>query len=318
MQFKDYYKTLGVARKASQEDIQKAYRKLARKFHPDINKAPEAEQRFKDIGEANEVLKDEEKRAKYDRFGSAWQSSRQTGGAPPGFENVSFDFGDGPGMGGSGFSSFFEALFGGAAGSQFGGAPAGGRRSAGRERQGQDVESTLPLSLRQAAHGGQRQIAVSDPHTGARRSLTVTIPQGILPNQKIRLSGQGSQGYGGAPNGDLFMKVEILPDPDLRLEGNNLFTTVPVTPWEAALGGKATLKTLDQEVTIRIPVGSSSGQKIRLKGKGFPARSGTGDLFAEFQIVTPPTLSEKEQELFEELAQVSTFAPREAASGASS
>ncbi|MCH9650041.1 MAG: DnaJ domain-containing protein [Deltaproteobacteria bacterium] len=314
MQFKDYYKTLGVARDASQDDIQKAYRKLARKFHPDINKSPEAEQKFKDIGEANEVLKDAQKRAKYDRFGSAWKTSQRTGGPPPGFENVRFDFGDGPGMGGSGFSSFFESLFGGASGGPFGGSPfgPGGKRGGNRERHGQDVESTLPLSLRQAALGGERTVAVSDPTTGIRRTLTVTIPRGVLPDQKIRLSGQGSEGFGGGRRGDFFLKIEFLPDPDLRLEGTDLFATIPLTPWEAALGGKVAVKTLDGEVTIRIPPSTSSGRKLRLRGKGFPARSGTGDLFVEFQIALPETLTSEEQALFEQLAAASKFSPREA------
>lgn len=313
MEYKDYYKTLGIAKDASASDIQKAYRKLARKYHPDISKEPDAEQRFKEIGEAHEVLKDEDKRAKYDRFGSAWKTAQQTGGPPPGFENVRFDFGDGQDFGASGFSSFFEGLFGGAAGSPFGGGAGfgGGRgRSGGRPRQGQDVESTLPLTLRQAAFGGRQQVSVSDPLTGARRALTVTIPKGILPGQKIRLSGQGGEGLGGGSRGDLLLKIEIRSEAGLRLEDRDLHTAVPITPWEAVLGGTARIRTLDGEVTIRIPEATQTGRKIRLKGKGFPARAGAGDLFAEMKIVVPEASSEEERKLYEKLAEVSAFDPR--------
>ncbi len=310
MQYKDYYKSLGVKKDASSTEIQKAYRKLARKYHPDINKEPDAEVRFKEIGEAYEVLKDTEKRAKYDQFGSAWKSSQQTGGPPPGFENIRFDFGNGPDLGSSGFSSFFEALFGGSGGFQ--GSPFGGPRprGGGRPRQGQDLESTLALSLKQAAHGGRQQVTVSDPTTGARKNLTVTIPKGILPGQKIRLSDQGTEGFGGGGRGDLFLKVEISPDPELRLEEKDLYTTVPITPWEAVLGGTVSIKTLDGPVTVRIPVGAQSGRKIRLRGKGFPARSGAGDLFAELKIVVPESPSQEERELYQQLAEISAFEPR--------
>ncbi|MCB1054938.1 MAG: J domain-containing protein [Acidobacteria bacterium] len=308
MDYKDYYKILGVPKGADKDEIQKAYRKLARKFHPDINKTPEAEQKFKEIGEAYEVLKDKEKRAKYDQFGSAWKHAQATGGRPEGFENIDFDF---SGTGASGFSSFFESLFGGGGGfGGFQGFQGGGRRRAARPRGGHDVESTLKLSLREAAHGGSRQITISDPQTGTRRSLDVNIPKGILPGKKIRLSGQGAEGYGGGDRGHLYLKVEIEPDPDLRLEGHDLHTTIPITPWEAALGGQATLKTLDGEVTVRIPEHTSSGRKIRLRGKGFPARGGTGDLYGEFKVVLPKTLSPREQELFRELAEASEFQPR--------
>lgn len=314
MDYKDYYKILGVPKNADKDDIQKAYRKLARKFHPDINKTPDAEQQFKEIGEAYEVLKDKEKRAKYDQFGSAWKHAQTTGGRPQGFEHVDFDFGGGGG-GASGFSSFFESLFGGSGGDPFSGfrgfqGGGGGRQRSARPRGGQDIESTLKLDLRQAAHGGSQQIAIADPLTGTRRSLDVNIPKGVLPGKKIRLSGQGSEGYGGGVRGDLYLRIEIEPDPDLRLDGHDLHTTIPITPWEAALGGQATLKTLDGEVTVRIPEGTSSGRKIRLRGKGFPARSGTGDLFAEFKVVLPSSLSPEERDLFRQLADASEFQPR--------
>jgi len=322
LDFKDYYKSLDVPKDAPAAEIQKAYRKLARKLHPDINKAPEAETRFKEINEAYEVLKDPDKRAKYDRYGSAWKQAQQSGGPPPGFENVRFDFGDGGGFGGSGFSSFFEGLFGGAGGnpfgggSAFGGAPRGGRRN--RRKDGQNMESILRLTLSQAAHGGEHQVTVSDPLTGSLRNLTVTIPKGILPGKKIRLADQGGEGFGGAPRGDLFLKVELLPDANFSLEDNNLYTSLPLTPWEAVLGCTASVPTLDGSVTVRIPAGSSSGRKIRLRGRGFPARSGTGDLYAELKIVVPSEITPRDKELFEELAEVSQFQPREEAKSVSS
>ncbi len=328
MEFKDYYKVLGVDKSASSTEIQKAYRKLARKYHPDLNKSPDAEKRFKEIGEAYEVLKDEEKKARYDRFGSAWKTSQQTGGPPPGFENVRFDFGDdmGGGFGASGFSSFFESLFGSGAGGAgnpfaggggpFGGAGFRGGRGRARPSAGRDVESTLQLTLHQAAHGGQRVVTVADPLTGVPKTLTVTIPKGILPGQKIRLSGQGSEGLGGGERGHLYLGVELLPDPDFELKDRDLQTTVPIAPWEAALGGEATVPTLDGEVTIRIPPGSPSGRKLRLRGKGFPARSGTGDLFVEFRIVLPPELSDRDRALWSELAATSQWKPRQQKVGA--
>lgn len=335
MDYKDYYQTLGVSRNASKEEIQKAYRKLARKYHPDVSKEPKAEAKFKDINEAYEVLKDPEKRKKYDQFGSAWKQARQTGQPPPGWEGVHFDFGDfaargggggfrfegaGPGFGGSGFSDFFEMLFGqggfggmggarGAGGFQPGGpAQRGGGMGASR---GTDQEAQLTLGLEEAARGGQREITLTDPQTGERRTLSVKIPPGVKPGGKIRLAGQGAQGPGGGPRGDLYLKVDVAPHPKLRLEGDVLHTTVPIAPWEAALGGQATVPTLNGSVTIKIPPGTSSGRRIRLRGKGFPARKGEpGDLFAELQIVVPDELSEAERRLYEELKEASSFDPR--------
>jgi len=319
MEFKDYYATLGVAKHASQEEIQRAYRKLARKYHPDINKASGAEDKFKDIGEAYEVLKDPDKRAKYDRYGAAWKAAEQGGGTPPpGYEDVWFDRGgaeDFMSSGTSGFSSFFEQLFGAAAGQR---GPAQGRRHASGRTQawawnqpGADREARLALTLEEAAHGGEREISLSGPTAGEIKTYMVRIPKGVRPGQSIRLAGQGEPGVGNAPPGDLYLHVELLPHATFRLEGRDLYTTVPVTPWEAALGTKVTLPTLDRAVHVKIPAGSSSGRKIRLKGKGFPdAKSGAGDLYAEISIRVPEVLSVEEQKLFEQLAEVSKFAPR--------
>ena len=318
MDFKDYYAVLGVAKNASQEEMQRAYRKLARKYNPDINKTSGAEDKFKDIGEAYEVLKDPDKRAKYDRYGAAWKAAEQGGGAPPpGYEDVWVDLGGADDLGfsgGSGFSSFFEQLFGAAAGRR----TAQGRRGARGftpgvqwTLPGADQEARLALTLEEAAHGGEREISLSSPTTGQSKTYMVHIPKGIRPGQRIRLAGQGEKGVGGASPGDLYLMVEILPHPTFRLEDRDLYTTVPVTPWEAALGAEITLATLDGAVNVKIPAGSSSGRKIRLKGKGFPdPRSSPGDLYAEMSIRVPQTLSAEEKELFERLAKVSRFAPR--------
>jgi curved DNA-binding protein len=334
--FKDYYEILGVDRGASQDDVQKAYRKLARKYHPDVNREAAAEDRFKEVGEAYEVLKDPEKRKKYDRFGHAWKQAQQrTGGAPPGWENVrveygpgfDFDFGGAGGGRGGGdaeaFSSLFEQLFGGRAG---GGGRGGGRdpfgggfagfqaRAAGPRaaRRGGDVEAEVELGLEEAARGGKRQVTLADPETGQRQTLEVTIPPGIQLGKKLRLGGQGGEGLGGAGRGDLLLKVRIAPHPRFRLDGRDLHTKLEVAPWEAALGGEAEVPTLDGSQRVRIPAGTSSGRRIRLRGKGFPGSGGkpAGDLFAEVSIAVPKELSERERELFEELAETSGFRPR--------
>lgn len=336
MEFKDYYQTLGVDKDASQDDIQKAYRKLARKHHPDVNKDPDSETKFKEIGEAYAVLKDPEKRKKYDRFGMAWDKAQTQGdGAPPNWENIDFDFdlgggrtrvdfggrGGMGGMGGEGFSSFFDMLFGG--GGFGGGAPGGpgggfqGQRTTRGARaqaaRGADTEAPISLSLEDAAQGGQRELVLTDPSTGRRKTVSVNIPAGLKPGQRIRLAGQGREGYGGE-RGDLYLKIDVTPSADFRLEGVDVHTELPVTPWEAVLGGKARLKTLDGDVTVKIPPGSSSGQKIRLRSKGYPKTAGNGkergDLYATLRIVVPKQASAEEKELYEKLADVSSFEAR--------
>ena len=329
MDYKDYYATLGVDRKASKEDIRKAYKKLARKYHPDVNKTPEAEARFKDITEAHEVLKSDEKRAKYDQFGSAWKQAQGGGAPPPGFEDIFSAFRGGQGgfqgggfqgggfeTGGDGFSSFFELLFGGGApggGGPGGGAPGGFHwQSAGPQAapRAADHEVRLPLSLEEAATGGAREIALADPASGRRRKLRVKIPAGVRSGQRIRLGGQGEPGQGGGRPGDLYLKVELLPHPRFRLEGERLYTQLDIAPWEAALGGEAEVGTLSGSVRVRIPAGSSTGKKIRLAGKGFPTGGAAGDLIAELRVVVPTELSDEERALFEQLSDLSSFRPR--------
>jgi curved DNA-binding protein len=320
LDYKDYYSALGVKKDASPEEIQKAYRKLARKFHPDVNKDPGSEHKFREAAEAYEVLKDADKRSKYDRYGSAWKaaSEQQTagrgggpGGVPPGYEEFAWAFGgDGGGgrgysnMGGdgSGFSSFFDMLFGG----QAGGGPR--VRTANWSAQGSDHQAVLEISLEEAARGGEREIQLADG-AGSTSRVRLNVPRGVKPGQRLRLSGKGGAGAGGAKSGDLFLQVEIAADPRFVLEGNDLRTTVPIAPWTAALGGAATVATLDGPVQIKVPAGSSTGRRIRLKGKGYPAAEGPGDLYAEFRIVVPETLSERERELFQELSEVSDFRP---------
>ncbi|MEM9557293.1 MAG: DnaJ C-terminal domain-containing protein [Acidobacteriota bacterium] len=324
MEYKDYYATLGVERKSSKEDIQKAYRKLARKYHPDVNPSPEGEAKFKEITEAYEVLKDADKRRQYDQFGSAW---KQRGGQPPpGWQNMRVDFGDG---GGSGFSSFFDMLFNqgagggrarraqgnpfagfGGGGAGFGGGGFGGAGGFGGGTADLDQEVKLALTLDEAARGGQREISLHDPNSGRTRSFTVNLPRGVGDGQRVRLAGKGLESPDGR-TGDLYLKVELRPHEHFRLDGHDLYVDVPVAPWTAALGGEASVRTLDGTLKIKIPAGTSSGRKIRLRDKGFPATKGRpGDLFAEIRIVVPETLDERERALFEELAEASSFRPR--------
>jgi curved DNA-binding protein len=317
LDFKDYYKVLGVAREATPEEIQKAYRKLARRHHPDVSKERGAEAKFKEIAEAYEVLKDPDKRSKYDRFGTAWKQRTEggPGGPPPGFEGFQgfdFDFGGSEqGFGGSGFSSFFEMLFGQAAGR---GARAGTWSSEGRggwARPGANQEVVLRLPLEEAFAGGVRDLALAEPGGAEARRIKVKLPRGVRPGQQIRIPGKGEPGISGGPAGDLFLRVEVLPDARYRLEGKDLHTTVDVAPWEAALGAEADIATLEGPVRVRIPAGTSSGRKIRIRGRGFPAKTGdSGDLYAEVRIVVPDSLSPEEKELYESIREKSTFRPR--------
>jgi curved DNA-binding protein len=311
--FRDYYDTLGVPRDASEEDIRKAYRRLARENHPDVNKGEGAEDRFKEISEAYEVLRDPEKREKYDRFGQNWKAGQDVSGAQSfdGFEgfggfgggggfgdNVRVDFGDG-----TDFSDFFSSMFG-------GGGPrgAGGRQSARRSRRGSDQETTLELTLEEAAQGGRRKIKLADG-----RDYEVNIPPGVTDGQRIRLAGEGGTGAGGGPAGDLLLRVRIKRHPRFRVDGRNLRTDLPVAPWEAALGAEVEVRTLTGTARVKVPAGSSSGRTLRLRGEGMPGPGGNrGDLLASVRIMVPKRLSKEERELFERLAEVSDYDPRAA------
>jgi curved DNA-binding protein len=319
LDFKDYYSVLGVSREATSDEIQKAYRKLARKYHPDVSKEKGAESRFKEVAEAYEVLKDAEKRKKYDQFGAAWKQRGEGGAPPPGFEGFEgfqgFDFGGaggGGGFGGSGFSNFFEMLFGqGAAGRGGQWASWENEGRGGWARPGANQEVVLTLPLEEALAGGVRELALSDAAGGAPRRIKVNLPRGVRPGQRIRIPGKGEPGISGGPAGDLFLRVELLPHPRFRLDGKDLLTSLDVAPWEAALGAEAEIPTLAGGVRVRIPAGTSSGRKIRVKGRGFPSSSGdAGDLYAEVRIVVPEQLSPADKELFESLRDQSLFRPR--------
>ena len=314
LEYKDYYSTLGVKRGASADEIQKAYRKLARKFHPDVNSSPGAEQRFKEINESYEVLKDPDKRSIYDRYGANWKNFQKGGGGPgfQDFDGFNINFGGGGG-GASGFSSFFDMLFNQGGGGRPGGSPFGGGGSpfgGGASFRGADQEMRLALTLEEAAKGGEREITYRDSQTAQSRSVTVNLPAGVKDGQKIRLSGRGGAGSGGGA-GDLYLKVELRPHERFRVDGRDLRTDLPVTPWDAALGAEVAVKTLDGSVKVRVPPGSSTGRKIRLRGRGFPNPRGTaGDLYAEIRVMVPTELEPEEKELFEELSRISKFRAR--------
>jgi curved DNA-binding protein len=315
--FRDYYEVLGVPRDASTEDIRRAYRKLAREYHPDVNKDPGAEDRFKEVSEAYEVLRDPEKRERYDRLGANWRSGQDVSGSPDfeGFRGGQGGFGAGQGgfgdfgggetrveFGDSGFSDFFEQMFGGRTRTR---GPAGGGFD-GFSLRGSDQEATLELSLEEAARGGRRRISL-----GSGRDYEVNIPAGVVDGQRIRLAGEGSPGAGGGRSGDLFLRVRLKPDPRFRVEGRDIYTDIRVAPWEAALGASVGVRTLTGTTHVKVPAGSSSDRKLRLRGKGLPSPGGKGgDLYAVVKIMVPKKLNTEERELFERLASVSSFDPR--------
>ena len=330
--FRDYYETLGVPRDASTEDIRKAYRKLARENHPDVNKDPGADDRFKEISEAYEVLRDPDKRKRYDQLGANWKAGQDVSGAP-GWEEVfrrgrqrggggggasggtgSSGFGDGVrvefGGGdfdGGDFSEFFGDLFGG------GGGLGGGRSSifdsfgssSGRTRRGADQEAILELSLEEAATGGTRRLSIDG------RELEVDLPAGARDGQRLRVRGGVSDDDDAA--GDLILRIRLRPHPRLRVKGDDLQVDLPIAPWEGALGAKVPVQTLTGTVQLTVPPGSSSGRRLRLRGEGLPKEGGgKGDLYAVVSIKVPKKLTRKERDLFEQLSKVSKFNPRAA------
>ncbi|MFE9768213.1 DnaJ C-terminal domain-containing protein [Streptomyces sp. NPDC005808] len=312
---RDYYEVLGVPRDASSEDIQQAFRKLARKHHPDINKDPRAEERFKEINDAYSVLSDPKTRRRYDRFGENFRQipedydervaagagargGRSGWGGAGGGSGVRFHTGGGDDFDGSGID--FDDLFGGIF----------GRGGGGRVPvPGADQEAEIQLGVEEAYRGGKRSITLSGP--AGERTYDVTIPRGVVDGQRIRLAGEGGRSSGDAPAGDLYLRVRIKPDARFRLEGRDVHVAVPVTPWEAALGATVPVPTPGGTAKVTVPAGSSSGRRLRLRGEGMPNPRGTdGDLYAEIRIMVPPEPTPRERELFEELAAVSTFDPR--------
>ncbi|MCC6747568.1 MAG: J domain-containing protein [Deltaproteobacteria bacterium] len=307
MEFVDYYKVLGVKRNAPPEEISKAYKRLARTYHPDLNKAGDAESKFKQVNEAYEVLKDPEKRKRYDLLGSNWKHGAPFE-PPPDFRNggAQWDVRGAPGgFGGADFSDFFETLFGGRPRrgrrgprleDLFGG---GGGEEVPEARPGQDIESTVTVELEDAFHGAKRSIELTGP-TGRKR-YEVKIPKGIRDGERIRLAGQGLGG-GRETRGDLYLTIKIAPHERFRVEGDDLVVETPVDAWDAALGGKVAVSTLDGEVQMSLPAGQASGVRLRLRGKGLPKRDGThGDLYAQIKIVVPRSLSDEQRRLFEKL-----------------
>lgn len=321
VKYQDYYEILGVPRNATQEQILSTYRKLARQYHPDVNKSKDAEERFKRINEAYAVLRDPQTRRRYDMLGSNWRMG-QDFSPPPGWENIRIDFGPGGfdhrdfDLGG-GFSDFFKTLFGGLGGFRGEGRAEGGG-GGGWATAGQDHEADITVTLDEVYHGAKKTVSlqVSEPDARRRarrvaRTYEVTIPPGITDRGRIRLAGQGTKDTSGGQPGDLYLRVHIAPHPVFRVREHNLELDLPVTPWEAALGTKIEVPTLDGPVTMTLPPAAQSGQRMRLRGKGMPKRGGArGDLYAVIQIAVPKQLSQRERELFEELARASSFTPR--------
>jgi curved DNA-binding protein len=322
----DFYEALGVPRTASQDDIQRAYRRLARQYHPDVNHDPGAEDRFKDISEAYDVLSDPETRRRYDAFGAdfrqvpedmdpeTFRRSRAGAGSGagagggrtrgarggPGF---SYSSGD-PGFGSSTGDIDIEDLLGGF----FGGRAGRGSRGWG-PIPGADQEAELEITLDEAYHGTRRSLSLSGD--GARATLDVNVPPGVTDGQRIRLAGQGGRGGDGGANGDLYLVVRIAPHPRYRLSGRDLSVDLPLAPWEAALGTTVAVDTPAGEAKVKVPAGTSSGRRLRLRGRGLPnPRGKPGDLFAETKIMVPPRPSKAERQLFEQLAAESDFDPR--------
>jgi curved DNA-binding protein len=295
LSYTDYYEVLGVPRDADPDAIRRAYRKLARKYHPDLNADPEAEGRFKELGEAYEVLSDVDKRARYDRLGARWREAERE--APEeSFEDFFAEEGVGDGTHVEFGEDLFEALFG----------SRGGR--GGGPLRGRDREALLELSLEDALAGGRRRLTLDG------REVNVNFPAGVRDGQLIRLAGQGGEGRDGGTRGDLFLRVALKPHPRFRRRGDHdLDVDLPVTPSEAALGATVAVETPTGSARIRVPAGSSSGRRLRLRGRGFPKRGGGGgDLHAIVKIIVPKELSDRERELYEQLAESSSVDPREA------
>ncbi len=314
VQFRDYYETLGVSKTASEEEIRSAFRKLARKYHPDVAKDKKtAEEKFKQINEAYEVLSDPEKRKKYDQLGANWN---QPGGfqPPPGWGQQQpgggfYRYGgeDGGGVefefGGTGFSDFFEAFFGGGRGrSAFGGGF--GRRATGTER-GSDVEADIMVTLEEALSGSKRAVSLRRSGSNKTETYQVKIPRGVHEGQRIRLAGQGEAGAGGGKSGDLFLRVRLARHPDFTVEGSDLIHEIKIQPWQAVLGAELEVPTLEGKARMKVPPGTQGGQRFRLRGRGLPSATGArGDLYVVTQIQVPKKIAERERKIWTQLAEL--------------
>ncbi len=298
MQFKDYYEVLGVARDAGDDEIKRAYRKLARKYHPDVSKEADAEARFKELGEAYEVLRDAEKRAAYDRLGARYRSGQDF--QPPPDWGTGFEFSGGGGGGDGAFSDFFESLFG---------------RRAAPTQAAADHHARIAIDLEDAFTGAERQVTLQSAQRGADgrvhmvdRNLALRIPRGVREGQRLRLAGQGAPGLDGR-RGDLYLEIQFKPHRWYRVEGRDLHLKLPVAPWEAALGGQVIAPTPAGRVELAIPAGAQSGRRLRLKGRGLPGAP-AGDLYVELEVVLPPADSEAARALYRRMADELRFDPR--------
>ena len=306
MDFKDYYKTLGVATDASADDIKRAFRKAARKYHPDVNPGADSEAKFKDVNEAYEVLRDPERRAAYDQLGSQPQPGDGGYQPPPNWEE-GFRFSQGAPDNDEVFSEFFETLF------RRGDGPMGGR---GGMAPGSDSHAKIYIDIDDTYTGASRTLSMRMPVVGPDgavhmqdRNISLRVPRGITEGQHIRLAGQGAPSAGAGPAGDLFLEVAFAPHPVYRPDGRNLHLDLPIAPWEAALGGKVVMPTPSGKVDLRIPKNARSGQKLRLKGKGLPGQP-AGDIFATLKIVNPKVSTNEAREFFEQMAKEMPFDPR--------
>jgi curved DNA-binding protein len=320
VEFQDYYEVLGVSREASTKEIQKAYRSLARKYHPDVSKEADAESRFRQINEAYAVLKDKEKREHYDALGEKWKHGEQYQGAPPRGDAYGgadqYSYGGGGGEQHADFSDFFQSVFGGRGG--FAGGGFGMPQGGAWQQRGTDHAADVEITLEEAARGGSKRISLQK--TSVRPDGTpsveqvnyeVKIPAGVTNGSRIRMSGQGGEGAGGGGAGDLYLRIRLRPDSRFRVDGHTLETTIDLTPWEAALGTEVVVPTLDGRIRMKVAAGTASGTKHRIAGKGLPRRRGKpADLLVKTRIVVPKELSKRERELFEELASTSKFQPR--------
>ena len=310
MEYKDYYEIMGVARGATQDEIKRSYRKLARKYHPDVSKQSDAEERFKALGEAYEVLKDPEKRAAYDQLGANWQGG-QDFNAPPDWD-AGFEFSGGGFTGGDSadYSDFFESLFG------QGYARQGGGGRAGFHARGQDRHAKILVDLEDSFTGATRAINLQVPEltpdghvTTRTRTLNIKVPRGIREGQKIRLAGQGDPGQGSAAAGDLYLEIDFKPHALYRAEAHDLYLDLPVAPWEAALGATVKVPTPEGVVELKVPAGSAQGKKMRLKGRGIPAKQ-AGDLYVVLQIALPGADTEQAKKLYQQMQEELNFNPR--------
>ncbi len=324
VEFKDYYQTLGVARDASQDEIRKVFRKLARQYHPDVAKdKKKAEEKFKEINEAYEVLGDPAKRKKYDELGAnwnrpqpppGWQQPGRGGGGTAGPEEYEFHFG------GTGFSEFFEQFFGGRGGdfSGFQDLNAGGRKGragATEPMRGQDIEGDIMVTLDEALQGSVRTISLQRRNRATRQAVAenfrVRVPVGVQEGQLIRVPAKGEEGFNGGAPGDLYLRVRFAQHPDFRVKGADLYYELELAPWEAVLGATVSIPALDGPVSVRVPPGANAGQQLRVRGKGLPsAGGGRGDLYALISIQVPTEINEGERRLWQQLAEGSKFNPR--------